>query len=72
MDKALELWHRAVELGYAAAYYSIGYAYYNGKGVEKDNKRAIHYWELAAMGGDATSRHNLGSIVNVHEIWIGH
>ena len=32
--KALELYHRAAELGDAFAYASIGYAYNNGEGVE--------------------------------------
>ena len=58
--KALELFHRAVELGYSKAYNGIGYAYNNGEGVEVDIKKAIHYFELAAMGGDATARYNLG------------
>ena len=33
--KALELWHRAAELGNAAAYYSIGDAYYVGRWCRK-------------------------------------
>jgi len=61
-EKALELWHRAAELGHARSYYNIGSAYYNGIGVEIDKKKAKHYWELAAMGGDATARHGLGII----------
>ena len=59
-SKALELWHRAGELGYAGAYFKIGTAYYNGRGVERDNKKANHYFELAAMRGLVVSRHNLG------------
>ena len=59
--KALELWHRgAAELGHADAYYSIGLAYKNGRGVEVDEKKAIDYFELAAMNGDAMARNNLG------------
>ena len=58
--KALELWHRAGELGFADAYYNIGYAYYHGEGVERDEKKAMHYYELAAMGGDEMARQNLG------------
>ena len=58
--KALELWHRAAELGNATSYYSIGVAYYDGNGVERDEKKAMHYWELAAMGGHVDARHNLG------------
>jgi len=58
--KALELWHRAGEHGFAKAYVNIGYAYQYGEGVEVDEKKAIHYYELAAMAGDADARHNLG------------
>ena len=60
--KALELWHRAAELGYTRAYVNIGCAYEDGDGVEIDMKKATHYWELAAMGGDVSARHNLGVI----------
>jgi len=60
--KALELWHRAAELGNALAYSCIGYAYTFGRGVEVDGKKAKHYWELAAMGGSAKARQNLGLI----------
>jgi len=58
--KALELWHRAAELGHAVSYRDIAYLYGNGLGVEKDKKKAVHYIELAAMKGYAASRHNLG------------
>jgi hypothetical protein len=60
--KALEHWHRSGELGFASAYCSIGICYMNGDGVEVDMKKAIHYWELAAMRGDTMARHNLGSM----------
>ena len=60
--KALELWHRAGELGYAEAYCRIGYAYDNGEDVEVGKKKAKHYYyyELGAIGGDSNARHNLG------------
>ena len=58
--KAFELLHLAAELGNAKAYNSIGYAYDHGKGVEVDKKKARHYFELAAIGGDEVARHNLG------------
>ena len=60
MDKALELCRRAGELGYAGAYCSIGYAY-DITGLEIDNKKAMHYYELAAMKGNAYARNNLGN-----------
>ena len=59
--KALELFQRAGELvGHAGAYANIGNAYFGGRGVEVDKKKAINKWELAAMGGDVQARHNLG------------
>ena len=59
-SKALELWHRAGELGLAKSYNNVGYAYSNGEGVEVDVEKATHYYELAAMGGNAQARFNLG------------
>jgi len=58
--KALELWHRAADLGHAGAYCCIGYAYKHGEGVEMDEKKASHYYELAAMRGCVQARHNVG------------
>ena len=60
VDKALELWHRAGELGHVHSYYNIGNAYSSGRGVGRDMKKATHYWGLAAMGGYPNARHNLG------------
>jgi len=58
--KALELWHRAGELGYSTAHTAIGNAYYYGRGVEVDKKKANHYYELAAIGGGVIARFTLG------------
>ena len=60
--KGLELFHRSAELGHAVAYYSIGGAYDVGNGVERDEKKANHYWELSSMGGHVKARHNLGAL----------
>ena len=61
-DKAFELFVRAGELGHAKAYWNVGYAYENGNGVEKDEKKANHYYKLAAIWGDMTSRSYLGVV----------
>ena len=61
VDKALEIWHRSGELGFHNAYNNIGYAYDNGLGVKVDEKKANHYYELSAMGGDEEARNNLGN-----------
>jgi len=58
--KALELYHRAGELGCANAYSKIGGMYIHGNGVERDEKKAKHYYELGAMGGCSYARHNVG------------
>jgi len=59
-NKALELWHRAGELGHAKSYQTIGDAYDNGEGVKVEEKKAEHYYELAAMMGNVEARYNLG------------
>ena len=59
-DKALELWHRAAELGCASANNNIGCAYDYGNGVERDIEKGKHYYELAAIGGNVSARYNLG------------
>ena len=59
--KALELWHRAGELGHPQAYLNIGASYYNGDtGVQRDMKKAQYYFGLAAKRGDLDARYNLG------------
>ena len=59
-NKALELFHRAAELGDLEAYCEVGLAYYEGRGVETDKRKANYYFQLAAMGGNAIARYNLG------------
>ena len=59
--KALEVYHRAAQLGEASAYGNIGAIYDNGQGVEVDQKKASHYYELSAMRGEVIARWNLGN-----------
>ena len=58
--KANELWRKAGELGCTNALSHLGKSYDKGMGVVVDQKKAKHYYELAAMGGDIYARHNLG------------
>ena len=60
VPRAIELWTEAAEHGSLDGHYDLGYAYYNGDGVEEDEPRGIHHWQEAAMKGDVGSRHNLG------------
>ena len=62
MKKALELWHRAAELGCTKSLVNIGNALLDGRGVEVDTKKAVYYWELAAMKGNAAARYNFGNL----------
>ena len=54
--KAMEFWHKAGKFGYT----NLGHSYAHGWGVERDEKMARYYYELAAIGGNATGRYNLG------------
>ena len=58
--KANELYLK--DLGSADAYFNLGNSYRVGRGVEVDEKKAKHYYELAAMNGRVKARHNLGAI----------
>ena len=60
LTKAMELWRKAGELGCAGGNSHLGESYRLGRGVDINIKKAYHYYELAAMGGDVTARHNLG------------
>ena len=57
---ALDYLTKAAELGDALAHYQLSIMYLSGKGVEKDEKRALHHTEQAAIGGQPNARHNLG------------
>ena len=61
-NKAFELFVRAGDLGHAGAYCNVGDAYEFGNGVEIDEKKANHYYKLAAMGGNVYARCYLGVV----------
>ena len=66
-SKALNLYYWAGMLGSAESYCNIADAYDNGRGVKRDNEKAWHYYQLAAMGGNIVARFNLG----VSEMLVG-
>eukprot|EP00984_Skeletonema_dohrnii_P002532 scaffold876_cov92-Skeletonema_dohrnii-CCMP3373.AAC.7 len=47
---------KSAELGSADAHYRLSVLYRNGRGVEKDEKRAMHHLEQAAIGGHPDAR----------------
>jgi tetratricopeptide (TPR) repeat protein len=61
--KAVECLTKAAELGDANAHCILGNLYYEGRGVEKDEKRAVYHLEQAAIGGHTDAR----SLLGLHE-----
>jgi hypothetical protein len=61
-SSSFEYFTKAAELGDVWAHYKLAYLYYHGKGVEKDEKKALYHWEEAAIGGHPDARHNLAII----------
>jgi tetratricopeptide (TPR) repeat protein len=69
MAKALNLFHLASKLNDRAAHSCLGHVYSAGDGVEKYEKKARHYWELAAMAGCSKSRYQLGVLETKDGNW---
>ena len=72
-DSAFEYLTKAAELGDIESHFLIGNMYHGvkhefesmhkkGEGVEKDEKKAVYYYEKAAIGGHPDARHNLAVI----------
>ncbi len=61
-EKAFEYLRKAAELGDAAAHNQLGYMYYRGEGVEKDEEKGIYHLEKAAIGGHPQARHYLACL----------
>jgi tetratricopeptide (TPR) repeat protein len=59
---AVEYFRKAAELGDAVSHYNLGSMYYVGKGVEKDEEKAIYHYEKAAIGGHPGARHVIAVI----------
>ena len=59
-SKAFELQQKAAYLGFGEAYFNIGNACMDGRGVERDFNMGVRFWEVAARKGSASARHNLG------------
>eukprot|EP00984_Skeletonema_dohrnii_P010227 scaffold3993_cov81-Skeletonema_dohrnii-CCMP3373.AAC.1 len=57
---AFEYLTKAAELGDAEAHYTLAVMYYEGKDVEKDEKKEVYHLEKAAIGGHPGARYNLG------------
>ena len=58
-DTAVEYLKKAAELGDMDAHYRLATMYYDGRGVEEDEEKAVYHYEKAAIGGHPQARHNL-------------
>ena len=59
--RALELLHRAAEVGSRHAHDKLGQVYYNPDfGIKRDVPRALRHWTSAAEQGHPNSRYYLG------------
>ena len=59
-SSAFKYYTKAAALGYMDAHAKLADLYYEGEGVEKDEKMAVYHWEEAAIGGHPYARHYLG------------
>ena len=59
-DKAFEYLTKAANFGDASAHYNLSVMYFNGEGVEKDEKKHIYHLEEAAIAGHPRARYNIG------------
>lgn len=60
IKKAIPLYIRSAEAGYAPAQSYLGYCYYNGNGIERQPHLGVDWIEKAAMQGDIKACNNLG------------
>lgn len=58
-QRGFEWLQKAAEQGESNAQYQVGYIYLEGKHVQKDNKLARHWLELAANGGHVEAKRML-------------
>ena len=69
IQKGVELWTQAAELGSIDTLHHLGIAYCNGVGVEKDMAKAAEFFAKAAMQGLVESRFKLGTIEGREGNW---
>jgi TPR repeat protein len=57
---AFSKWKPLAEQGDADAQCSLGWMYFNGKGVPQDDKQAVYWYRKGAEQGNAWAQYNLG------------
>jgi TPR repeat protein len=61
-EKAYRTWLKLAENGDAQAQFDLGVMFHNGLGLEKDNERALYWFDKAASQNDADAENYLGAI----------
>jgi TPR repeat protein len=61
-SSAFEYLTKAAELGDAMAHTKLAALYFHGKGVDKDEKKAVYHYEEAVIGGHPNARYILAII----------
>ena len=62
VQRAIELWTEAAELGSTMAQSKLARQYMTGEGVTQDQAKSFRFLEEAAMKGQVAARHNLGCL----------
>jgi len=65
-QEIIQLEKTAVQ-GDAKSQYRLGFIYWRGQGVTKDNQEAVRWWKKAAEQGDAEAQANLGTMYELGE-----
>ncbi len=63
-ERAVKLWREAADRGSAPGQFMLARAYYDGKGVEKNDIEARRWFELAAAQDDSDAMLRLGYMVH--------
>ena len=59
-ERVKQDYEKTSEQGDADAQFSLGLSYYNGQGVERDDKQAVYWFWKAAEQGHADAQYHLG------------
>lgn len=58
--EAFAIWSPSARGGDAKSQASLGFLYYTGKGVQRDNRQSLTWFRLAAEAGQPTAQYYLG------------
>jgi len=58
--KAFTWYKKSAEQDNVKAQYSLGYCYYNGKGIEEDKQEAVYWYKKSAEQGNTEAQNALG------------